>query len=213
MMKEDYDKFQEIVTKEWSDESEFRIKNIPSVILKVLHKDFVPSTEQEWIDFANWTPQKKFFFALDIYPVYFLKQDAGLNRAKYLIQRGQQEKDRIYWSERQTFQLFERAETVSKSIQQPIESKDITNYVFYGVDSFTAKPRVWKKSDIFPLTELEFEGRKFFAPRRWRKLLTDYYGDYMTPAVTHTHLDLEHLSERDRTLLQKVKTLEELLPH
>ena len=135
MMKEDYDKFQKIVAREWTDKAEFRIKHIPSIILKLLHKDFVPSTDQEWIDLANWTPQKKFFFALDIYPAYFLKKGVDLERAKYIIQRGQQEKEKIYCSEKQTFQLFERAETVSKSIQESIESKDMTNYIFYDVDA------------------------------------------------------------------------------
>lgn len=38
---------------------------------------------------------------------------------------------------------------------------------------------VYHKENIFPLTEVEFEGHMFFAPGNWHKHLTDIYGDYM----------------------------------
>ena len=36
------------------------------------------------------------------------------------------------------------------------------------------------ESDIFPLTELNFEGFLLPAPRSWKKILESFYGDFMT---------------------------------
>lgn len=45
-------------------------------------------------------------------------------------------------------------------------------------------------------TELEFEGRKFFAPVRWHEMLTVLYGDYMTlppPDKRHGNAPASHI--------------------
>ncbi len=44
---------------------------------------------------------------------------------------------------------------------------------------WTLTKTVYHKENIFPLTEVEFEGHKFFAPGNWHQHLTDIYGDYM----------------------------------
>ena len=36
------------------------------------------------------------------------------------------------------------------------------------------------ESDIFPLTEPNFEGVLLPVPRSWRKVLESFYGDFMT---------------------------------
>ena len=38
---------------------------------------------------------------------------------------------------------------------------------------------VYHKENIFPLTEIEFEGHLLYAPGNWHQHLTDIYGDYM----------------------------------
>lgn len=209
MMKEDYDKFQQIVQNEWGDDSVFALKRVPSVIVKLLYKDFMPTTDQEWIDFVNWRVQKKFFFAMDIFPVYFLKEGVDIETAKKIIQLGQDKKREIYGSEQYSMKLLGQAELFSKQIQKEIEADQRTDYIFNGVDSFSEKPRVWETSDVFPLKEMEFEGRKFFVPNHWHKLLTDYYGDYGELKITHTHLNFENLSHQDYDALLKYKILEE----
>lgn len=40
-------------------------------------------------------------------------------------------------------------------------------------------PTVFQKNNIFPLTEVEFEGHMFLAPGNWDKHLSEIYGDYM----------------------------------
>ena len=41
-------------------------------------------------------------------------------------------------------------------------------------------PILRKQSDIFPLTELNFDGFYLPAPREWKKVLKSLYGDFMT---------------------------------
>ena len=36
-----------------------------------------------------------------------------------------------------------------------------------------------KESDVFPLTEVNFDGFLMPAPRDWRNILKSYYGDFM----------------------------------
>lgn len=51
-------------------------------------------------------------------------------------------------------------------------------------------------NDIFPLTEITFENRKFFAPHNTDAYLTKIYGDYMTiPDESHRqiHMDTDSL--------------------
>lgn len=44
---------------------------------------------------------------------------------------------------------------------------------------WTITNQVYHKENIFPLTEIEFEGHKFFAPGKWHEHLTGIYGNYM----------------------------------
>lgn len=48
-----------------------------------------------------------------------------------------------------------------------------------GVEFYAKSPHAVK--DIFPLTEVYFEGYKFFAPGNYDTYLRRKYGDYMTP--------------------------------
>lgn len=53
-----------------------------------------------------------------------------------------------------------------------------SDYMGYGVDTYWSE-YVYKKSDYFDLTKLEFEGQYFCAPRNYHAILTQLYGDYM----------------------------------
>jgi lipopolysaccharide cholinephosphotransferase len=52
-----------------------------------------------------------------------------------------------------------------------------------GVEFYT-KP-LHNVDDIFPLTEVDFEGYRFFAPRNYHAYLRVKFGDYMTPPPEH----------------------------
>lgn len=53
-----------------------------------------------------------------------------------------------------------------------------SKYMGYGVDTYWSE-YVYKKSDYFELTKLEFEGQYFYAPKNYHTILTQLYGDYM----------------------------------
>ena len=52
--------------------------------------------------------------------------------------------------------------------------------VFTKIYLRTHKQKQKKESDVFPLTEVNFDGFFMPAPRDWRKILKSYYGDFMT---------------------------------
>ncbi len=54
-----------------------------------------------------------------------------------------------------------------------------SEYMGYGVDTYWSE-YIYKKSDYFDLTKLEFEGQYFYAPKNYDVILTQLYGDYMT---------------------------------
>ena len=55
-----------------------------------------------------------------------------------------------------------------------------SEYMGYGVDTYWSQ-YVYKKEDFFDLIKLEFEGQYFYAPKNYDAILTQLYGDYMTP--------------------------------
>ena len=57
---------------------------------------------------------------------------------------------------------------------------DSCNYVSPLVwGSLGLKKDIYKKGDLFPVKELEVNGRMFKVPNNYEYLLRDYYGDYM----------------------------------
>lgn len=48
-----------------------------------------------------------------------------------------------------------------------------------GFDLYWSLTNVFEKDDIFPLVKLKFEDGDFFVPRRYDKVLSLIYGDYM----------------------------------
>lgn len=55
-----------------------------------------------------------------------------------------------------------------------------SEYMGYGVDTYWSQ-YIYKKKDYFELIKLEFEGQQFYAPKNYDTILTQLYGDYMTP--------------------------------
>ena len=66
---EDYKKFELIANDEFSGTDRVLLKT-PSEINKVVHKDFMPETQEEHTKFIFWQTKGKLSFALDIFPYY-----------------------------------------------------------------------------------------------------------------------------------------------
>ena len=61
-------------------------------------------------------------------------------------------------------------------LQSCIEEKETLRDFACDLDA-----RMYYEKEWFGVTELEFEGRKFFAPTEFDKILTSRYGDWRTP--------------------------------
>lgn len=103
---------------------------------------------------------------------------------------------------------FNRSVDVSRQQGLVCEEKHASG-VLWGVDNMedgSQSHLAFPRDAIFPLVELEFEGRKFYAPRDYEYVLTSDYGDYLTlPNDIHSHV--QHTS---REVLEAPETVQAL---
>lgn len=69
--------------------------------------------------------------------------------------------------------------------------------IFYGIDNATGKTKLnYNIDDIFPLTELEFEGKSYYVVNSYKEMVESIYGDiYKLPEDLFTHF--EHISTEE----------------
>ncbi len=78
-----------------------------------------------------------------------------------------------------SFFLSARArKKIFASISALVTTEDTKGPFFVGLEGCQRKYRRVDPTDVFPLTEIMFEGYSFMAPRNVPKYLTDLYGDY-----------------------------------
>ncbi|MBO4707171.1 MAG: LicD family protein [Elusimicrobiaceae bacterium] len=191
----DFEKFKKIALTEF--DSNFQLKQIPANIGKIVHKDFSPETEKEWLDFINWNKnQKHLFFATDIFIYHFLKEEIPSDIAKEKLSEIMYEKAAAYKCTEYSFKGWEKVDKIVQK-QNVIASKTQTDKLFLGAECFTPNKegRIFKKDEIFPLREIEFEGKKFFAPNKTELLLFRNFGNFYKYEITHSHLDFNLLTE------------------
>lgn len=201
MPAEDFKKFKEIVKTEFN--SAFQLKHVPANIGKVLHKDFSPETEKECLDFINWDKnQKRLFFGTDIFLYHFLKEEISTDKAKEKLSEIMYEKAAGYKSNDYSFKGWEKVDKIVQK-QEVLNSKTPTSRLFLGTECFTPNKEGWifKKEEIFPLRELEFEGKKFFCPNKTELLLFRNFGNFYEYKITHSHLNFDSLTEADVEML------------
>ncbi len=54
------------------------------------------------------------------------------------------------------------------------DTKRVGEFVEYGYS-------VYSREEVSSFVDMEFEGKKYKVPAGYDKVLTQYYGDYMTP--------------------------------
>ncbi len=65
-------------------------------------------------------------------------------------------------------------------IEKMSKSKKNADYMLYYSVVGASQTPIFKKSDIFPLKEIKFCNKKFYAPKNYKKVLVQLYGnDYM----------------------------------
>jgi lipopolysaccharide cholinephosphotransferase len=205
MLHSDYVKFCSIIDEELKG-TDFLFKKIPSHIGKILHKDFLPQNNQEWLDFVNWSKGEKLFVALDIFPYYNLKEE---------VLNAEQTINKFFLEKRKLYKQYKGLEEYSKIDQKmnfainKIASEEKTSKMFLGLETIAPKARIFKTEDIFPLKEITFENKKFFVPNNFKNILQIYYDDFMKPKIMHSHLNFDNICKEDKFKLLQHLTIEE----
>ena len=202
---DDFKKFCEIVEDEAkSKNSVCYFKKVPSQIGKCLHKNFIPQTDDEWVDFIFWRLKGKLSFATDIFPYYFSNADEAEIRS--VIEQGCAQKTALF-DKFKTYNDFKEVESAIDAIQKPLAS-DSGKVLFLGLETRVYQPHLYNTSDVFPLKETKFEGHSFSIPNNWQKILIRTYGNYLEiPADNHTHLYISELNDEELNKLNKMKEL------
>ena len=84
-------------------------------------------------------------------------------------------------------------------LQTALSSTKETSKIFLGTECFTPNKEGWvfQKDEIFPLREIEFEGKKFYCPNKTELLLFRNFGNFYDYRITHSHLNFNSLQESD----------------
>ncbi len=110
----DYEKFCKIADKEL-DGTCALFKRVPSQIGKTLHRDFVPQTPSEWVDFIFWRLRGKLAFATDIFPYYF--SDTDKETIAKTLQQGNDLKSELF-NDFNEYDEFKTVEAKTLSLQK-----------------------------------------------------------------------------------------------
>ncbi|MCH5199499.1 MAG: LicD family protein [Oscillospiraceae bacterium] len=86
--------------------------------------------------------------------------------------------------------------SISNKILESSETVENGDYIIWGFDNcpyVENKKPIYRTSDIFPLKELEFNGKPYKVPNQYEKYLYKFYGDIYTlpdDLLTHMHVDV-----------------------
>ena len=87
--------------------------------------------------------------------------------------------------------VLKRLSSDVEVMKEKLNASGNEDYVINGVDHLMMKNKcIFKKEDIFPLKDVEFEGIETKIPNNHQKLLSTYYGDYLqlpTDLYRHNH--------------------------
>ena len=196
MMYEDWMKFREVCKTQMREPYVNAV--LPGDIGRVCRRDFMPSSDKEWIDFVKWEKTEKLFFGVDIFPVFWLKDDVTDEVARKLIREQSDIKQQKRWAGEHTVALWQKAHDEAEAALAPIIGSPGSSRVFLSLHTFSPNVHIWNSRDIFPLRDIDFEGKKVLTAGNVELQLLQMYGDYWDPVVTHTHLDVNQLSYSEK---------------
>ncbi len=208
MMASDYERFQTVVDEEFKG-TDFVFKQVPSHIGKILHKDFLPQTEEEWIDFTNWEKNERLYLGVDIFPFYYCKNGLSDNQIADKMRENYATKELLYKRSGKNYSEYYDINDFVNKKNSELSSKEITSRVFLGNETIAPEARIFRTNDIFPLTKYVFEGKKFFVPQNYKNILMEYYDDYEKIKIYPSHLDFEKVCKEDKYKLLEHLTIEE----
>ncbi|MGL4663931.1 MAG: LicD family protein [Clostridium butyricum] len=196
MLREDYEKFLEIAKKELPDylflqtfetDDKYDIYQVPCKIRYngtiLIEKGIAENSEMHngvYIDVFPYDSLPKSNF------VYKVQRALSYNILKSFI-RIREKPENLSLKNRLTFTFYKIVRGLfpdkrrKKFFDFLVKWNDVNSpYMGYGLDTVWSE-YVYKKEDYFELTKLEFEGNYFYGPKNYHAILTQLYGDYMTP--------------------------------
>ena len=185
---QDFVKFCEIAPRELG--KDFSFFRAPGHVCHIMNKEFELATEKEFCEAYQTHKLYKIYYQLDVFPIHYLKEECSDKEAAELIRKGCQLKDeKILEETEQSFAAWERIERYTHDVlEAPLKSMEETSRMFMSLDcTVQPKPRIYRTKDIFPLREIEFEGRSFLAPHNTEVWLWSCFGEYWKPVVETPH--------------------------
>ena len=199
---DDFRRLAEIAETEFSDTC-CRLKIVPSQIGKLLHVEFMPETDEDWVAFIYWKLKGKLAFAVDIFPYYYTNCD--MNTVRNVLSDGCVRRDEILSTQCKYDDFYDAAKAINEHNQKI--SSETGDLLFLGLETNVYQPHVMTVSDVFPLREIEFEGVTAFVPNNYNKILSKTYGDYYAfPKTPHVHLALNELDDAELDKINKLIT-------
>ncbi len=199
MLYEDWLKFNELAKTEL--DADFVNIVLPGDIGRVYRKEFSPTTDEELVASVQWSPQKKLFFGVDVFPVYWLTDDISDADAIEFIWTERENKQRKIDIDGRDVVARERIQRETDDALKPIIGESESKRVFASLHCLHSRPYIWYSEDIFPLREVTFEDGKFFIPHEAELILWQEHGDFWQPRVDSSHVSLDNL---DRLEIKKL---------
>lgn len=191
----DFIKFQEIAKTELKEQ--YILSSPPGMITCVYNALFSASDKSRSEQNGK---REKAYFQVDIFPVHYLKDEWDFNEACKYIKKAITKKC-IKWDFDYN-KIEEYGKYVHEKLEAPLISDTESERMFMSIDCHVQpKPNIYRTKDIFPLREIEFEGKLFFAPHNTEVWLTYAFGEYWKPVILPSHNNIKELS------LDEVETL------
>lgn len=209
LSRRDYEKLKKLFDKDFSDQYELRCPNSPYPNGNRFMQIFKKGTVLKTVGGEN--PFQPHSVYIDIFPYDFVPENAvarkikGL-RANMLMFIASCVMDETYMDDDYRNYLkkskdgklflkvrgmtgklfsFRKPERWFDSIDNAIKYKE-TEILTSGTGRRHYFGEIYPKDVFFPLTEMEFNNHKFYAPGRWKTYLTGNYGkNYMTPPASN----------------------------
>ena len=211
MIHDDWQKFNAIAKQELPEA--FTSMVLPGDIGRVCRREFMPTTDEELINFTLWKNQDKLFFGVDIFPVYWLKNEISDDDAAEFIWETRKKKHLKMKRDGHDIRARIRIQEETDEALLPIIGEEGSRRIFASLHCFHPMPYIWHSDDIFPLKEVHFEGKKFLAAKESALILWQEHGDFWTPLVMPTHVNLGHINRNEMLkLIRHMSRLQEDQP-
>lgn len=196
MLSEDYEKFIELLPQELGDQ--FVFQRVPGLKGFITLKDFAPATKDEWTAFAlKRRDADSFCFAVDIFPMHWLRDDVNEADFRRIMQKHLDEKRRWISCLPHDWSTYEGLDKKVKAAMAPFISETPTQKVFCSIEHCSPKPIIHHAEDIFPIQDIFFEGSLRMAPSVPEMYLWNLYGNWGKLVVSHFHISFDNMRRED----------------